>query len=252
MRLLKIDMIKKHLLAYDYHAALAVGKEIKEDLSPVEYQWLETADARSLLDWTRMNRVLPENNGIITAVRGENEKKVLFEYMLALDLKVKRGEYADFIRAITPLVVDLLEIVLEQFCNIDIVKYYKYSQRSWDEHKLKGELLDILNQKFGSFRYGSVYSTHLKEIIIKKCADTLMVQRVQELVSVEQKVRNVAAHNIVSVTPEWIKERTGKSVDDIFWILKYVCEQVKINTRKENWNSYDSMNKRIIDELDKD
>lgn len=44
-----------------------------------------------------MNRVLPENNGIITAVRGENEKKVLFEYMLALDLKVKRGEYADFI-----------------------------------------------------------------------------------------------------------------------------------------------------------
>lgn len=75
MRLLKIDMIKKHLLAYDYHAALAVGKEIKEDLSPVAYQWLETADARSLLDWTRMNRVLPENNGIITAVRGENEKK---------------------------------------------------------------------------------------------------------------------------------------------------------------------------------
>ena len=73
-----------------------MGKEIKEDLSPVAYQWLETADARSLLDWTRMNRVLPENNGIITAVRGENEKKVLFEYMLALDLKVKRGEYADF------------------------------------------------------------------------------------------------------------------------------------------------------------
>ena len=48
MRLLKIDMIKKHLLAYDYHAALAVGKEIKEDLSPVAYQWLETAAARSL------------------------------------------------------------------------------------------------------------------------------------------------------------------------------------------------------------
>ena len=44
MRLLKIDMIKKHLLAYDYHAALAVGKEIKEDLSPVAYQWLETAE----------------------------------------------------------------------------------------------------------------------------------------------------------------------------------------------------------------
>ncbi len=49
----------------NYHAALAVGKEIKEDLSPVAYQWLETADARSLLDWTRMNRVLPEIMGLL-------------------------------------------------------------------------------------------------------------------------------------------------------------------------------------------
>ena len=59
-----------------------------------------------------------------------------------------------------------------------------------------------------------------------------MVQRIQELVNIEQNVRNVAAHNIVSVTPEWIKERTGKSVDDIFWILKYVCEQVKNKHQK--------------------
>ena len=77
-----------------------------------------------------------------------------------------------------------------------------------------------------------------------------MLQRIQELVDVEQRVRNVAAHNIVSVTPEWIKERTGKSITDIFWLLKYICEKVKINTRKENWNSYDSMNAKIIEELE--
>ena len=101
MRLLKIDMIKKHLLSYDYHAALAVGKEIKDELNPVAWKWLQSADARAVLDWERMNRVLPENNGIISAVRQENKKKILFEYLLALDLKVKRGEYADFIRGIT-------------------------------------------------------------------------------------------------------------------------------------------------------
>ena len=117
MRLLKIDMIKKHLLSYDYHAALAVGKEIKDELNPVAWKWLQSADARAVLDWERMNRVLPENNGIISAVRQENKKKILFEYLLALDLKVKRGEYADFIRGITPLIIDLLEMVLEQFAN---------------------------------------------------------------------------------------------------------------------------------------
>lgn len=251
MRLLKIDMIKKHLQSYDYHAALAVGKEIKDDLNPVVYQWLEAADARSMLDWERMNRVLPANNGIIAAVREENEKKILFEYMLSLDLKVKRGEYADFIRAITPLGVDLLEIVLEQFCDIDITQYYmRNNQRIWDRNRLNGEIMDILNQRFSPFRYGPVYSSHLLEIIKKKCQDELMLQRIQELVDVEQRVRNVAAHNIVSVTPEWIKERTGKSITDIFWLLKYICEKVKINTRKENWNSYDSMNTKIIEELE--
>lgn len=87
--------------------------------------------------------------GLLLQYAGENEKKVLFEYMLALDLKVKRGEYADFIRAITPLGVDLLEIVLEQSCDIDITRYYKRNnQRIWDKNRLVGEILDILNKNF--------------------------------------------------------------------------------------------------------
>ena len=48
---------KKHLLSYDYHAALAVGKEIKDELNPVAWKWLQSADARAVLDWERMNRV---------------------------------------------------------------------------------------------------------------------------------------------------------------------------------------------------
>ena len=33
-------------------------------------------------------------------------------------------------------------------------------------------------------------------------------------------------------------------------LIKYICEQVKINLRKENWDSYDLMNQEIIKELD--
>ena len=35
------------------------------------------------------------------------------------------------------------------------------------------------------------------------------------------------------------------------WIIKYICERVKINTREENWKSYDRMNEQIIRELEK-
>ena len=255
MRLLKIDMIKKHLLSYDYHAALAVGKEIKDELNPVAWKWLQSADARAVLDWERMNRVLPENNGIISAVRQENKKKILFEYLLALDLEVKRGEYADFIRGITPLGVDLLEMVLEQYCQIDIRQYYMKNAkngRKWSRGRMEGtEVQEIMNARYSSFNYKDVYSRHLQLVIEKKCKDDLLKQRTEELVQIEYNVRNIAAHNIVSATPEWVKEQAGRSVEDILWLLKYICEQVKINTRKENWDSYDYMNKRFIEELDR-
>lgn len=254
VQLLKMDMIKKHLQSYDYHAALQVGREIQRELDKEDYAWLETADARAVLDWERMNRFLPKNNGVLWPVKAEDQNRVLLEYTLSLDLKVKRGEYADFIRAITPLGVDLLERVIEQYCGIYIEAYYSSrDSQKWSRIKLAdSEVLEILNRKFtDGFRFGPVYSYHLNTIVQAKCTDALMAQRVQELVNVEQKVRNLAAHSIVSATPEWVKERTGKTVDEIMEIIKYICEKVGIADSQESWRSYDRMNKKIIERLDK-
>ena len=254
VQLLKMDMIKKHLQSYDYHAALQVGREIQRELDKEDYAWLETADARAVLDWERMNRFLPKNNGVLWPVKAEDQNRVLLEYTLSLDLKVKRGEYADFIRAITPLGVDLLERVIEQYCGIYIEAYYSSrDSQKWSRIKLAdSEVLEILNRKFtDGFRFGPVYSYHLNTIVQAKCTDALMAQRVQKLVNVEQKVRNLAAHSIVSATPEWVKERTGKTVDEIMEIIKYICEKIGIADSQESWRSYDRMNKKIIERLDK-
>lgn len=115
----------------------------------------------------------------------------------------------DFIRAITPLGVDLLERVIKQYCNIHIEDYYssRDSQKWSGENLANSEVLEILNRKFNDgFKYGPVYSYHLNTIVQEKCSDVLVAQRVQELVNVEQKVRNLAAHSIVSATPEWVKD----------------------------------------------
>lgn len=254
VQLLKIDMIKKHLLSYDYRAALQVGKEIQRELDKETFAWLEAADARAVLDWERMNRFLPKNNGILWPVKEENQNRVLFEYALSLDLKVKRGEYADFIRAITPIGVDLLERVINQYCGVKIEEYYSSrDSQKWSMGKLVGsELLNILNHQYiDGFRGGPVYSHQLNAIVQAKCDDELLAMRVQELVNIEQKVRNMAAHSIVSVTPEWVKERTDKTVEEILWLIRYISERVKINVQKENWQSYDILNKKIIELLEK-
>ena len=252
MRLLKIDIIKKHLLSYDYSAALEVGKDIREDLSSRAFRWLEAAEARSSLNWEKMNLVLPEKNRVLSVIKENSIKKILFEYTLVLDLKVRRKEYADFIRAITPLGVDLLEIVLEQYCDVEIQKYYANGNiRKWSRSKLKGtEMLRLLQGEYLQFNFGPVYSAQLNNVIQKKCSSENLAKRVQDLVDVEHNVRNIAAHNIVSATPDWVKEKTGKSISEIMGLIKYICEQVKINLRKENWDSYDLMNQEIIKELD--
>lgn len=253
MRLLKIDIIKKHLLSYDYRAALEVGKDIKEDISVEAYNWLETAAARAVLDWERMNKYLPKGNRVVTSIKTDDIKRSLFEYTLILDLKLRRGEYADFVRAFTPLGVDLMEAVIEKFCGIKISDYYKgkNSAKQWNQRKLEGsEVLSLLQGDFLTFRFGPVYSIQLVNVIEARCSDDLLKQRARELVAVEQNTRNIAAHNIVSVTEDWVKEQTGKSVSEIMWIIKYICSRVKINTREENWNSYDIMNNHIINILD--
>ena len=103
---------------------------------------------------------------------------------------------------------------------------------------------------FSRFNFGPVYSIQLVNLIEAKCSDDLLKQRARELVTVEQNTRNIAAHNIVSVTEKWVKEQTGKSVSEIMWLIKYICSRVKINIREENWNSYDKMNTHIIKLLD--
>lgn len=255
LRLLKIDIIKKHLLSYDYMAALEVAKDIRQDLSPTAWQWLQSAAARSVLDWDKMNRMLPAGNSLLRTVNPENRRKVLFEYTLVLDLKVRRGEYADFIRGITPLGIDLLEMVLEQYCDTQIEQYYYYdanNTKKWNRRRLEGtDVLETLREAYAQFRYDVVYSAHLNVIVQKRCTDRVMAQRIQDFVEIEHSVRNIAAHNIVSVTDEWIRQRTGKSVSEILWMIKDICERVRINVRKENWDSYDAMNKLIEKELDK-
>lgn len=103
MRLLKIDIIKKHLLSYDYSAALEVGKDIKTDISARAFQWLETAEARASLNWEKMNRVLPEKNGILSAVREDNIKKIHFRVYACLGFEGETGRICRFYQGNYPI-----------------------------------------------------------------------------------------------------------------------------------------------------
>ena len=37
----------------------------------------------------------------------------------------------------------------------------------------------------------------------------------------------------------------------VMWLIRYICEKVGIADSQESWRSYDRMNKKIIEKLDK-
>lgn len=61
----------------------------------------------------------------------------MVEYALSIANNLKKGRYADFIRAITPLMTDIYIKALEQFCNIDIKNAVRINNgvMRWEEVK---------------------------------------------------------------------------------------------------------------------
>lgn len=251
VHMLKLDMIKKHILAYDYHAAYEVMKELKNTLREESAAMLELATERVKLNQSRVNQLDSKFQFKMLPVRAGNKQKI-FEYALALQVKLKREEYADFVRGITPISDDLLEIILKDKCGIVLEDYTveKKGGLAWSNKKLQGtEIRKILDREFNGFHTGMVASVHFHKLIQNLSTDEVLKTKIDQLVNVEKEVRNVAAHEIVSVTPEWIRQKTGVGPKEIMGIIRFLCVQAGIGAKKEDWYSYEQMNQKILEEL---
>lgn len=256
-KLKKEEVIKKHVLSYDYRAALTVANTMKEEDTQNYKSYLKLAEKRLLLDISAVDRIAQKISFDCIPVKSSAER-MLFEYALCMMIKLKKGEYVDFIRAITPILVDLFEIVLKAQCKIDVNNYCVQlrkkdgtSQRRWATEKLKGtEIGQVLDEAFsGNFKFGDVYSVHIKVLIEHFSKDAQLNELVNNLRLVEEKIRNTAAHDIVSVTDKTIEERTGFSADNIMKMIQKLFSYTSIKVKKEYWDSYDLMNQRILERI---
>ena len=68
--------------------------------------------------------------------------------------------------------------------------------------------------------------------------------------SVESNLRNLAAHQIVSVTDVTIKEETGYTGKQIMDMIKKSFAYAELNVKREQWESYEEMNRAIISRIE--
>ena len=218
---------------------------------------IELASRRVLLDFAGVDKIARQTGFDCIPVKASSDRK-LFEYALNMDVRLKRGEYVDFIRAITPLLVDLFELVLKKQCSVDIndycevKKYKKVSRRQWSESKLQGtEEEQVLDKAFqGKFNGTDIYAVHLKYLIDHFSDNSTLKELVEKLRSVEEQIRNDAAHDVISVTEETIIQKTGFTSTKIMQMIQNLFYYTGISVKKEYWKSYDEMNRRILKEID--
>lgn len=249
------EIIKKHIKVYDYQAALDVADTMSERDTSKYRELLYLASRRVLLDFSEVDKKIRETGFKCLPVINSSERKY-FEYALNVDLRIRKREYVDFIRSITPLIVDLFELVLKKQCRLkfedfcEVKKRNGTYQRRWSENKLHGTKVEsILKEHYSNFKAGDIYSDHLRILIIELCEDVYLKGLVNDLRDVEKNIRNVAAHEIISVTEEKIKELTGFSGEQIMNKIKELFRYTSISIKKEYWDSYDEMNAKILEKI---
>ncbi len=258
------EIIKKHISVYDYQAAMLVAQTLLAEHTEKYFELLRMAEARLLLDLAFVDKVLRKRKDFRLPVAAGGGR-VGFEYALILEVKLKRREYADFIRAITPLFVDLLELVLKKQCKINIDDFTAIQKkwgkekrpgqniRKWDKNKLYGtQVLAELQKGYGMpFKYGYISSDHLRILIEAFSEDTQLKVLVKELRQVEENIRNLAAHQIVSITEKTIRELTGFTGKQIMDKIKAMFSYTDMNLQKGCWKSYDEMNQLLLKSMEK-
>lgn len=258
--------LKELIENFDYDAALKVASTSLPEWKTRNYiELLQMAKYRSLLNLKKADAIA-NRIGYDYSPEKSSKFRNIFEYALSLDIKRKKGEFADFIRALTPLIADIFELLVEKLTGVTIESITEISKkknreiRIWSKNILTKstdpkimEIDDILVHKFDyEFDYSTISSAHLEKIIAEKAPASIADLAHKLRVQVEENVRNQPAHEIVMVDEEYIK-KMSKGLDSvhIMQIIKKLLSFTEI-TVKENdsgWNSYEEMNSFIISQI---
>ena len=242
----------KLIRSYDYAAAYAIAKD-SEIFSDIFKELLLAAASRLKLE-TKAKTIFKKYN-ISDIFTNEKHKDFsdIEEYLLLLKIKILKEEYADFMRNISPAIYILFETYLDKKCGIDLSSYTYTNNKDitkWDIRKLSGtKMLDILNKGYNNgFDVNSYVKTDaLYKIIEYYSHSTEAIDIADKLRNrVEERLRNKAAHTIISITDKKIKDVTTISSNEIYDLL---VKMLELCGYRLNENSYDRMNDIIISEI---
>lgn len=255
----QIESIKKLIHSYDYHAALLLAEEIKQFINPLAIEMLRAAVYRSQLNLSGYGKIA-NANGFDFLLTKDGAVISVVEYILLLQVKRNQGNYADFIRALSPVILDVFDIYLkkkcslyfkEDYCEYNNVRKLYFPKLSKMDHSKQGKDVKkhLLNKWSNTAKLeGSFYKSAQLLVLINGFSNDDDVKKDANSLrnNVEEGLRNSAAHEIVSVTEDIIIQKTGMNSQNILNALKNIVTKAGYNIKKGDWESYEKMNDKII------
>lgn len=273
--------LHEQLNSYDYSAAYKLIGSALEKYSlftSTASELCRAANQRLTLRTKDAYRTADRAKGKVTfSFSANKEMEPLYEYLLMLDVLLKREAYGDYARAVSPAITAIMEKVAfswlgkkkEALCKKDSKNIYRWSTALLLQNE--PALLDYfkkLNKESPDF-------FEMKEVIVNsasllnvlhyckeagKCrANDEDLKDFDDLRNFEENVRNLAAHTITAIDKALIEEISKVAPEDVREILhrqfEKVCNKNKPvqwdDYKPVQWDDYDRMNNRIFEALDR-
>jgi len=199
----------KLIEAYDYSAAA----NLADSMVRLDKKCKDLINAgKSRLELKGYLGVL-RNCGCVEYIEKIKSANDLSEYLLMLDILCRKEQYSDLMRAMSPAVVELFRKYLKRICDIDVSECTRYDNKEVEDWRpdMPEKVRRVLEGRYNnSFKYSYIKSEHLVALINGFARDVDHRKLAGEIRDIEEKVRNIAAHVIVSVDSDMIKSKTGK------------------------------------------
>lgn len=240
---IKKENIEKYISVYDYEAAKILAETLSQTPSEMFQGCLNIAIARNKLDlnFIKSNKKKYSVKSWFPIVKDRDMKE--YEYLLAMQVKLERKQYADFVRDITPIFLSLAEKALEKYCGISIPDIANKKDDSW---KMSKEKLNNLGISWSAYEEKNISAHYILKIMEKKRIKSSIMPLMRDIREAEKNVRNLAAHELVGVTKEWMEKRISFTAEELMDKLFQLAVDAGISISKEDRRIYQKMNEELV------
>lgn len=226
---------------YEYFAAYELA--VKSPLTNNRAKEMILATAERLnLDGQRAARLF---SGTPLAYRSSDK---LAEYLYSMEVRFEQGRWADYLRAMTPALTDVMKQILKR-CGLADERYMQmrrgHSTGRFDPEKIRhnARLLQALDMQ--DLKPCFIKSSDYVRLVDEYCDNHDVVERVHSLRSVEERTRNRLAHEMQKVQKEALEKEGGMTMREIIDALVYLHDWVN-PTQTMKLGLYGRISKEII------